>query len=134
MRYFLIFIILLFGIASQAQQTASIDFTKAEVDIFNIDPFNGEIEGRMDLYFEVLADVDSVFVDAKAFSDVEVFLDQNEVKMSEYDGLHIIVKNDFIANSTHTLHINWKTKPKKAMYFVGWNNNARDQIWTQGQG
>lgn len=134
MKSFLIFIILLFGIASEAQQTANIDFKRAEVDIFNIDPLKGIIEGRMDLHFEVQSDVDSVYVDAKELTDMLVTLDQKEVNISEYDGLHIVVKKDFKANSTHTLHIKWKASPKKAMYFVGWNNKGPDQIWTQGQG
>ncbi len=83
--------------------------------------------GKVVYEFEILKDIDSVYLDAVNLKHSTVSLDDFEVRHI-YDGRHIIVKSHFKAGETHKLFIDWVVQPKQALYFVG------DQIWTQGQG
>jgi aminopeptidase N len=50
------------------------------------------------------------------------------------DGKKLVIYNDFQADTSYKLNFIFFAAPKKAMYFVGWDTTARNQIWTQGQG
>jgi aminopeptidase N len=90
--------------------------------------------------FEILKDVDSVFIDAQ---HMEI---TNPVRLIDFtnsktdsipfrnDTSKIWLKHEFKAGNQYEAIINYKTMPKKALYFVGWDNEAPNQIWTQGQG
>ena len=133
-----------------AQQTDYVDFKTAKANIVFRDLSKSEVEGLITYEFEVLKDVDSIFVDAKNFSVIRYKLD-NQFEDSLYNGKQLIIKHPFKSNTKHNVDIVWKTIPKKAMYFIDWNivNSKRSrrvdstsptlstqnkQIWTQGQG
>ncbi|WP_299276678.1 M1 family metallopeptidase [uncultured Psychroserpens sp.] len=111
-----------------AQQTEYVDFKTVKVNLYSVNHDLDEFGGEANYRFEILKDVDSIYLDARNFQQHAVALD-GKTRLHEYDGEHIIVKNKFKANTVYELQINWVAhKPKKAIYALG------DQIWTQGQG
>tara|TARA_R110002049_G_scaffold309289_2_gene520238 strand:- start:15726 stop:17669 length:1944 start_codon:yes stop_codon:yes gene_type:complete len=132
MKYFLIFF--LFSFFSFSQQAEYVDFETAKAEISFGDLTKKEVLGTALYEFEILKDVDSIFLDAGNFKNINYVLD-NKISDSLYNGKQLIVKHTFKANTSHTLHVTWKTTPKKAMYFIDWNyEEGNKQVWTQGQG
>lgn len=131
MKYSLFFLcISFFGFS---QQTKHVDFKTAKAFISFKDR-KQEVKGVITYEFEILNDIDSVFVDAINFKNIHYILD-NQFSDSLYNGNKLIIKHPFKAKSTHKIDIFWNTIPKKAMYFIGWDfNQEKKQIWTQGQG
>jgi aminopeptidase N len=51
------------------------------------------------------------------------------------DGNKLIIKKDFKKEKNYSVSIDYEvTRPEKALYFVGWHNGNKNQVWTQGQG
>ena len=120
-------VLLVFGNV-MAQQTTYVDFKSVKVNLFSVNHDLDEFGGEANYKFEILKDVDSIYLDARNFHQHAIALN-GETRMHDYDGNHIIIKHQFKANTSYDLLINWVAhKPKKAIYAVG------DQIWTQGQG
>ena len=118
----------------QAQQTEYVDFKTAKVDIIFGDVQQKEVSGIISYEFEILKDIDSIFIDANNFEVIEYHLDEG-IKGKYYNGKQLIIKHPFKANSSHKVDVIWKTNPKKAMYFIDWDyEDGNKQIWTQGQG
>ncbi|WNH12138.1 M1 family metallopeptidase [Thalassobellus suaedae] len=118
-----------------SQQTEYVDFKTAKADIVFGDLTQKEVSGIISYEFEVLKDVDSVFVDANNFDEIRYRLD-GQFEDSLYNGKQLIIKHPFIANSKYKVEVVWKTRPKKALYFIDWLNTSANsgQVWTQGQG
>ena len=131
-----------------AQQTEYVDFKTAKADIVFGDLSKKEVSGIVTYKFQILKDVDSIFVDAYSFEKIEYILD-GKINGNQYNGKQLIIKSSFKANTNHKIDIVWKTNPRKAMYFIGWdsedyvassdsdknrNSIEKKQIWTQGQG
>ncbi len=118
-----------------SQQTDYVDFKTAKANIIFRDLVKNEIEGLITYEFEILKDVDSVFVDAKNFGKIKYKLD-DQFEDSLYNGNQLVIKHPFKASSKHKVDIVWSTIPKKTMYFIDWRNSSTNtrQIWTQGQG
>ncbi|WP_248722786.1 M1 family metallopeptidase [Seonamhaeicola sp. ML3] len=112
------------------QQTEYVDFKTAKVSKLMVDTACKGIGGNMVYEFEILKDIDSIYLDAKGFRHIEGLL--NERIYHDYDGKHFIVKHKFIKGEKHKLHIGWYTQPKKALYFI--EKDEGNQVWTQGQG
>lgn len=113
------------------QQSLSADFKRAQVDV-SIFPETQKVIGSVEYEFDILKDIDTVYIDAKDFDFVEV--DSQQGIKYEYDGGVIKLIKNFKKENKYKVLINWQCFPKKAMYFVGWDNDAPNQIWTQGQG
>lgn len=122
-----------FCLSILAQQSHDVDFLKAKVDIFVLNFEDSQVAGQIEYEFLIKNDVDSIYLDAKNFTHSEVMLNNGGTHEHEYNGKHIIIRDDFKANSSHKLMISWITTPKKALYFVE-RPNKQQQIWTQGQG
>lgn len=119
---------------SFGQQTEYVDFTTAKADISFGDLSKKEIKGKVVYQFEILKDIDSVFIDARSFQDISYILN-TQFSGSLYNGNQLIVKHPFKENTKHSIEISFKTSPKKAMYFIDWDYpDGNKQIWTQGQG
>ncbi|WP_111309480.1 M1 family metallopeptidase [Confluentibacter sediminis] len=127
-------IVILFYCLMQAQQTDYVDFKTAKADIVFGDLNKKEVYGTISYEFEILKDIDSIYIDAAAFTEIKYVLDGKEAG-TLYDGKHLIIKHQFKSNTRHKIDITWETRPKKAMYFIDWDNGGSNkQIWTQGQG
>jgi len=118
-----------------SQQTDYVDFKTAKAEIVFGDLKKKEVRGLISYEFEILKDADSIYIDAKGFSQIKYKLN-NQFEDSLYNGKQLIIKHPFKANSTHKVDVVWETVPKKAMYFIDWANpsTSSGQVWTQGQG
>ena len=117
-----------------AQQTEYVDFKRVEaLIVFNQFEVDSTNYNTYDVSFEMLKSNDSIFLDAIDMRIKHVSLDGLEVKYKN-DGEKLIVYSDFKKGNNHKLSFIFFASPKKAMYFLGWENEGRNQIWTQGQG
>ena len=122
-----------------AQQADYVDFTYCKA-LVAFDTIEKSVSGTVRHKFEILKDVDSVFIDAQ---QMEV---TNPIKLVDFtnsettavpyrnDKTKIWLKHAFKAGAQYEAVIDYKATPEKALYFVGWDNDAPNQIWTQGQG
>ena len=133
-QLFIVFFILQMGFVSNSQQQKKVNFTDASVFI-KINPYTETVKGQVIYSFNVLQDVDSVFLDARQMKFLEVKLNNSEIPFSN-NGKKISVYKIFKKGETHTLSLSYKVIPKKAMYFIDWKNKetTNGQVWTQGQG
>ncbi|WP_100615284.1 M1 family metallopeptidase [Confluentibacter citreus] len=134
MKFIINLFIIFFCFLIQAQQTEYVDFRTAKADIVFGDLLKKEVSGTVSYGFTILKDIDSVYIDAVDFAEIKYVLDGKQTG-SLYDGKHLIIKHPFKKNSHHKIDVVWNTSPKKAMYFIDWDNSGdNQQIWTQGQG
>ncbi len=117
-----------------AQTQDKVDFLKAEVDI---ELFSKKqlISGQVQYKFDVLKDVDSIFLDAVDISFESVTLDSTEIEYSNGPNRLSICKK-FKKGNSHTLSLTYLARPKQTVYFLGLYGKRvpNNQIWTQGQG
>lgn len=116
-----------------AQQTEYVDFKAAKVDVVFKDFKSKIVQGGVKYNFEILKDVDSIFIDARNFNNIKYLLDGKKEDSLYFDN-KLVVKYPFKAGSKHEVIISWKTQPKKALYFIEGTSFSDWQIWTQGQG
>jgi len=126
------FLFLFYSAFLCAQQTNYVDFKTASADLI-INPEEKSLSGKVEYTFDILKAVDSIFIDSRNLSYKTLFLNDKELNYyTENDKLWILY--DFSVSKNNVLSIKYEASPKKAMYFVGWDNAAPDQVWTQGQG
>lgn len=124
---------------SWAQQTDYVDFTFCKA-LVQFDTIEKSVSGVVRHKFEILQDADSVFIDAQrmTFTKPITLLDfansQTDTLSYNYDNSKIWLKHKFKAGNQYEAVLSYKAIPNKALYFVGWDNKAPNQIWTQGQG
>ena len=116
------------------QQTDSVDFKKVEsVILFNQINVDSTVFNSYQVKFSILKNIDSVYLDAINMRFLNVALNEKPITYKN-DGKKLIIYNKFEASTDYTLNFLFFASPKKAMYFVGWDNGSKKQIWTQGQG
>ncbi len=154
-------IIVLISFFSFGQQQDKVDFTKGEAFVKLI-PIEKRIKGTMAYEFDILQDVDSVFLDAKNMKINWIYVDAKQSPYF-YNNETITIKKAFKKGEKHELIVAYECKPKQALYFIDWaiinyndifssvstqmkpslvNSldslnvilNKESQIWTQGQG
>lgn len=117
----------------QGQQTDYVDFKTATVEVSFI-PDATKVLGIVRYDFEILKSVDSIFIDAINMKFDNVSLNSNDVDYSN-DLKKIWIKHNFKPNKNYEVIFNFEAHPKKALYFIDWNDGGNNQqIWTQGQG
>lgn len=132
MKSVIFFFFLCYTFVCNSQQTGYVDFLTGTANI-SFKPTKKTVSGSVLYRFEIINDVDSVYIDAKQFSAINYVF--NHVSYHEYNGEHIIIKNNFKKGEIHEVTIVFSTSPKKAMYFIDWDyEKGNKQIWTQGQG
>ena len=115
-----------------AQQTEFIDVKKCGARLL-IDHKDQSVSGLVAYKFDVLKPVDSFYIDAKNM-EFNVILSNTGTLDTKYDGDRLIINKSLNVSEDNEIILGFKTVPKKAMYFVGWDNEAPNQVWTQGQG
>ncbi|MDO6516886.1 M1 family metallopeptidase [Zobellia uliginosa] len=134
MRYF--FLLLFFGFVSFSfgQHQDKVDFVRADVYIEPV-PLNKEVKGRVVYRFDVLQNVDSVFLDAKDMRFEKVELNGKQVDFIATDKT-ISIRKKLKKDTSHKLTIAYVAKPRQTVYFLGWGDKieGNEQVWTQGQG
>lgn len=132
MLKFLLFLslVLFNAFAVAAQQT--VDFTKisAKVHFF---PLEKKVKGNVIAEFSVKDSLTEVRIDAK---NMKVSIDKNTIDTPSITttNTHIVLQQDFLPHKKYVVQFNYETFPKQTLYFLGWDNKASEQIWTQGQG
>nr|WP_321222542.1 M1 family metallopeptidase [uncultured Psychroserpens sp.] len=140
MKQLVQFIIFLFFFGNvTAQQTNYVDFKRIEANL-NLSLEMQRVEGIYFVEFEVLKDIDSIFLDAKHIqlksevwedsgieNDFNNSLTERTIKSKAKDGKMWFYDN-FKVGKVVRLGLRYEASPKKALYFVD------KQIWTQGQG
>lgn len=132
MKSAIFFFFLCYTFVSNSQQTGYVDFLTGTVNL-SFKPTKKTVSGSVTYRFEIINDIDSVYIDAKQFSYIKYVF--NHVSYHEYNGEHVILKNNFKKGEIHEVDIVFSTSPKKAMYFIDWEHEkGNKQVWTQGQG
>lgn len=116
----------------KAQQTEIIDVIKCGARIF-INSEDKTVSGLVAYKFDVLKPIDSFYIDAKDMEFNVTFSNRGMVETS-YDGKRLTVKKSLDVSTNNEIVLGFTAKPKKAFYFVGWEDDAPNQVWTQGQG
>ncbi|MDN3666974.1 M1 family metallopeptidase [Algibacter miyuki] len=133
MRLYFVLFFAVFNYAV-AQQAEYVNFIKAQANISFGDLSKKEVEGEITYQFEILKNTDSVYIDAKNFDAISYVLDET-FSGYDYNGKHLIIRRNFKENTKHNVVVSFKTRPKKAMYFIDWEYpDGNKQVWTQGQG
>jgi aminopeptidase N len=127
-----IFLLLVQSMPAQIQD--KVDFLHAQVWI-EPEPVENRIHGTVTYRFEVIKDVDSVYLDAVNMDFPQIYIDGKKMNYV-YDGKKITIKMEFKKGRQHDLSIEYVAKPKQTVYFLGWDDAVRnnEQVWTQGQG
>jgi len=133
-RHFLLLILCVFSSLILAQHQDKVDFTHANVTI-ELNPDAREVIGEVVYDFEVLRKVDSVFLDAQHIDFSSIRLNDKKVKFNN-NGRTISIYKNFKKGKTYVLTLEYKAKPKQAVYYVGYEDDidGNEQVWTQGQG
>jgi aminopeptidase N len=117
-----------------AQQSDNVDFKHIEaLIVFNQLAIDNTTYNSYEIDFDILNSKDSIYLDAVNMEFKDVALNNKAVKFKN-DGKKLIIYNEFRKGETHRLNFIFFIAPKKAMYFLGWENEGKNQIWTQGQG
>ncbi|WP_405415369.1 M1 family metallopeptidase [Maribacter sp. Asnod1-A12] len=131
----LIFTFFLFlSLYAFGQHQDKVDYIKAKVYLSPV-PKEKTIKGGVIYRFNVLQNVDSIFLDAKNMDFSKVELDGKKMDFNATEKI-ISIKHKFEKGESHKLFLEYVTKPKQTVYFIGWDDDVEDneQIWTQGQG
>ena len=124
-----------------AQHQDKVDFTHGDVLIEPV-ASKKRIEGTVVYDFDVLKDVDSVFLDAHNMVFSSVILNGRKIKYTN-SGSRISIAKNFKTGRDYRLKLVYSCTPEQTVYFLGWNTNRGEishknasdrQIWTQGQG
>jgi aminopeptidase N len=126
----LVFLLFFFGNVT-AQQTDYVDFKSITADI-GFDQSDKRIFFKADYVFQVLKNIDSVFIDANDTYHYEFKESNFKYRATNLDEEKIVLRlksnEKFEIGKDYEFSIVFVSYPRKALYFVD------DQIWTQGQG
>lgn len=115
-----------------AQHQDDVDFTHGEALIMPF-PKEKKIEGHIKYRFKILKNTDSIFLDAQGMNFSKVLLN-NAKTAYKNNGKKIVIHHSFKKENSFTLELEYDVMPKQTVYFLGWNEGGKQQIWTQGQG
>lgn len=115
-----------------AQQQSETDFLVANYRL-TIEQSTQEVSGYGELFFDVIKPMDSIFIDAHAMQFKNVMFNNAEVKHNVTTN-KLWIYDNFKPSENNVLSFHYKANPKQTMYFLGWDNEVPNQIWTQGQG
>ncbi|PIB25393.1 aminopeptidase [Maribacter sp. 4U21] len=134
MRQCLLIIFVFFFCAITAQHQDKVDFIRADVSIELI-PQEKRLKGLVSYQLKILADVDSIFLDAKNMHFSKTLLSGNPIR-SENTQQIIKVHHQFKEGEQYELLLQYDCTPKQTVYFLGWDDDVEgnEQLWTQGQG
>lgn len=134
MNKILAIVLICFVRFSYAQQTDKVDFKRVEaLIVFNQFQVDSTNYNSYEVKFNIVNPTDSIYLDAVDMKFKHVALDGSKANYRN-DGKKLIIYSNFEKNKNYNLSFIFFASPKKAMYFVGWKNGGRNQIWTQGQG
>ena len=133
-RHLLLLVMFFFGYMTHAQHQDKVDFINGTA-MTVLNPKEKSIDGKIAYSYNILKQVDSIFLDAINMEFSEVTINEKKVDYS-YDGKKIAIFSKFEKGQSDTLSLTYKVTPKQTVYFSGWNDviEGNEQVWTQGQG
>lgn len=123
------FLFLFFPYFLFSQQTKSVDFRNVNANI-TVNPIDKSVSGKVEYTFEVLADIDTIRLDAKEMNFNTLKVNSIMYKFSN-SAKELLIYRGY-KKGINTLSFEYSANPKQTMYFVGEAENL--QVWTQGQG
>ncbi|OBX22836.1 MULTISPECIES: M1 family metallopeptidase [Bizionia] len=132
MKYLFALLGFLFSSIAFSQQTDYVDFKQIQAYVVP-DDSTKSISGNLTIVFDILKSADSIFLDSQNMTFSKVLLNGNKITFKN-DGKRLILFNSFKPSLENKIMFQYTAVPKKALYFVGWDTNAPNQIWSQGQG
>jgi aminopeptidase N len=123
----------------------NVDYLKMVLNV-KFNTAEGKVIGDVKYEFRPIQYVvDTLFLDAPGIDIKKVTLDGKDVAFTtDSAGLTIRFYQPMSWNKKYDLEIKYEVSPRKGLYFIGWNVNAkntgkdpyftRKQIWTQGEG
>ena len=132
LKKLIFFLLLLLHLATSAQE--NVDFLEGNISV-EVNAHEKSIQGYVDYTLEILSRTDSVVVDARQMEILGVTVNRKEAEF-KYDDSKLVVYRKFREGKQYELRILYKASPKKAVYFIGWEDDLpeNNQVWTQGQG
>jgi len=115
----------------------------AQIDVVDFKTISAEVQphfnsksvsGKLEVSFIVLQQTDSVYLDAVNMKTKQPN-NSGDYKISSTTD-KIWITGDFNPENLYTVHFSYSAKPKQTLYFVGLEDDVKnnDQIFTQGQG
>ncbi|WP_417200351.1 M1 family metallopeptidase [Bizionia sp.] len=132
MKYLFALVGFLFSSIAFSQQTDYVDFTQIQAHVVP-DVSTKSVSGNLTVVFDILKSTDSIFLDSQNMTFSKVLWNGSKIRF-ENDGKRLILFNAFKPSKENTIVLQFTANPKKALYFVGWDTKAPNQIWSQGQG
>ena len=142
-RSWVLFFILFFSLSVRAQfkwyDDLPIDQKQLDVTL-SFAPEKGVVAGAATIRATVIDNlVDSLWLDGINLKVFAVRINGQEDKQYKVHkrGISFHPEEPFKAGENLKIEIRYEARPRRGMYFVGWNDpagKARKQIWTQGQG
>ncbi|HZJ19501.1 MAG TPA: M1 family metallopeptidase, partial [Pricia sp.] len=132
MKLFLFVLPLLTSFFINAQHQDKVDFIRGEILITPL-PKEKRILGEVTYTFKVLADVDSVFLDAQNMSFSTVKLNGANAKYSNTDKI-ISIHKKFKKGRSYKLFLDYAVTPKQTVYFLGWDDGDPENQQTVPSG
>ncbi|MCF7560092.1 M1 family metallopeptidase [Sabulilitoribacter multivorans] len=144
MKYLVSLFFFCFALLGFSQQTEYVDFKRINASV-NFDVSQSKVYGKFECTFEILKDVDSIYLDAVDMRYMKMIMFPKNKKadllhrgevVNNCNDKKIWLVHDFKKGQEYGLRFFFfKNNPKKAMYFIDWEHeNGNKQIWTQGQG
>ncbi len=130
-RYFVI--VLSFYFSTGNAQLNIVDAKKISAEI-QPDFEDKTIVGQVEFTFKMLKDADSIFLDAQKMT-AKITDKKTDFKLKTSSEKLWFV-GEFKASQTYEIHFSYEAKPKQTLYFVGFEDDEKNnnQIFTQGQG
>ncbi len=127
-----ILLFLLFPFLLTAQRPKNYDLLnlKANITIF---PYQKEVKGQLQYTLKLLKYTDSIVFDAPGINTIKVTNGCIKLPFKQ-TGKYLIIYKKFKPEKKYKLKLAYVAHPKQAMYFTGWHEGGRKQVWTQGQG
>lgn len=117
-------------------QLDKVDFKILEADLY-IEPVTRQVSGTAVFTFDVLAETDSIYIDAKHMDFEKVLLNGVPVN-NRNDNSKLWIRTSFLPSAENKISLKYFAAPKQSMYFINWNEpeelDVSRQVWTQGQG
>ncbi|MBU2527124.1 MAG: M1 family metallopeptidase [Bacteroidetes bacterium] len=123
---------LMFVIVVSAQQTSYADFTALNAKV-SLDTLSKTVFGDAVYSVFVKKTIDSLAIDAHNMQFGKVMVNSKPTLFMATDK-QLVIYFKFKENHDYKISFSYHAKPKQALYFVGWQSKASNQIWTQGQG
>jgi aminopeptidase N len=113
-----------------SQQYKNVDFKSVQADL-GFDVPAKKVMGHVTYEFEVLTNIDTIYIDAQNMQFANVRLNGKKKTGWAASPKQLKLFKGY-KKGKNTLELDYTAQPKQALYFV--KDGDYDQIWTQGQG